>query len=198
MSLAPLTPSRLRGEKFSETLNAISIPFGNTRFEGVLINRREVEVIRCFRYSGSSQHTEQDPSWQAKLKESEESSTVSDNVQPTSDYLIPNEITTEPESEQVDFIFFPQLNENIELLDEEGDSNGKSDTEFEEVDPNKSGIHYIYHPNGLLQKVVYAERDHGQQEDHVQLKYEVLPIVEPIYTYDANTFVFQRLQLFTG
>lgn len=57
------------------------------------------------------------------------------------------------------------------------------------------GVYYIYHPNGLLQKVVYATNDDVEKMAFsARLKYEnVEPIKDPIYTYDPETFVFKRV-----
>ncbi|XP_044259178.1 uncharacterized protein LOC123007796 [Tribolium madens] len=61
----------------------------------------------------------------------------------------------------------------------------------------QQGIYYIYHPNGLLQRVVYMTRDDaGNMAYSAQLKYEnVDPIREPIYTYDPKTFMLRQLQI---
>lgn len=55
------------------------------------------------------------------------------------------------------------------------------------------GFYYIYHPNGVLQKVTYATRDAKGSLD-VKLKYQnVEPIRGPVYTYDPQTFTFQQV-----
>jgi hypothetical protein len=67
-------------------------------------------------------------------------------------------------------------------------------TEVEDL--REEAVYYIYHPGGLLQRVVYLARDDPQNMEYTaQLKYEnVEPIREPIYTYDPETFVLQQLQ----
>ncbi|XP_023026757.1 uncharacterized protein [Leptinotarsa decemlineata] len=125
-----------------------------------------------------------------------ENSTPLGDIASTSDYLIPNDITVEPESEQVDFIFFPNENANIELLDDVEDSNEETNTELAEVDPKPQEMYYILHPNGLLRKVVYIRNN---KDEIGQLQFgNPVPIIEPVFTYDPSTFVFQRLQLFSG
>lgn len=86
------------------------------------------------------------------------------------------ETTTEPESEQVRLTRPERLTEQSAA---------------------EKGIYYIYHPNGLLQKVVYAtKQDTENMAYFAQVNYEnVEPILEPIYTYDPNTFVLQRIQV---
>ncbi|KAJ8922027.1 hypothetical protein NQ315_008666 [Exocentrus adspersus] len=60
---------------------------------------------------------------------------------------------------------------------------------------NNEGIYYIYHPNGLLQRVTYATKDDVERMAFsARLRYEnVEPIREPIYTYDPETYVFKRV-----
>ncbi|XP_030762060.1 pollen-specific leucine-rich repeat extensin-like protein 2 [Sitophilus oryzae] len=57
------------------------------------------------------------------------------------------------------------------------------------------GHYYIYHPGGLLQKVVYSTKDDAENMAFsAQLKYKnVDPVRGPIYTYDPDTYVFSRL-----
>ncbi|VEN57405.1 unnamed protein product [Callosobruchus maculatus] len=57
------------------------------------------------------------------------------------------------------------------------------------------GQYYIYHPDGLLQKVRYATVDDMRNmEFSAKLRYEnVNPIVGPIYTYDPETYAFSLL-----
>nr|CAI5858457.1 unnamed protein product [Callosobruchus analis] len=55
------------------------------------------------------------------------------------------------------------------------------------------GTYYIYHPNGVLQKIVYSTKnDRINMEFIARLKYEnVISIEDPLYTYDPslNKFV---------
>lgn len=59
------------------------------------------------------------------------------------------------------------------------------------------GIYYIYHPNGLLQKVVYATKDDIEKMEYsARLRYQdVEPIRDPIYTYNPETRVLERLRV---
>lgn len=69
-------------------------------------------------------------------------------------------------------------------------------TKSERLTENEDqGVYYIYHPNGLLQKVVYATNDDLEKMAFsARLKYEnVEPIRDPIYTYDPETYVFKRI-----
>ncbi|CAG9823777.1 unnamed protein product [Phaedon cochleariae] len=128
-------------------------------------------------------------------------SKTAEGVYPTSDTLIPNEITLEPESEQIDFVFSPKKTENIELSEESENIDGQIDTKVSDLSPsNEQGVYYIFHPNGILQKVVFATIDDPERGQYTaNLNYQnVQPIVEPVYTYDPKTFVFQRLQLFSN
>ncbi|KAF7279960.1 uncharacterized protein LOC143191994 [Rhynchophorus ferrugineus] len=60
----------------------------------------------------------------------------------------------------------------------------------------ETGVYYIYHPSGVLQKVRYETNDDVRNMAFsAKLKYEnVEPITGPIYTYDPQTYVFQKLQ----
>ncbi|CAG9769141.1 unnamed protein product [Ceutorhynchus assimilis] len=57
------------------------------------------------------------------------------------------------------------------------------------------GSYYIYHPSGLLQKVTYVKNDDAKKMSlDVKLKYEnVDPIRGPVYTYDPESLVFQKV-----
>ncbi|RZC36506.1 hypothetical protein BDFB_009193 [Asbolus verrucosus] len=118
---------------------------------------------------------------------------VSDNKQvPQTEYGPPSldesttqstETTTERESEQI--------------KDGENDAVKDKLTEGSEVEGlQQEAVYYIYHPGGLLQRVVYLARDDPQNMAYTaQFQYEnVEPIREPIYTYDPETFLFQQLQ----
>lgn len=59
---------------------------------------------------------------------------------------------------------------------------------------DQEGVYYIYHPDGLLQRVVYGTKveDMGYT---ARLTYkDVQPIKEPIYTYDPQTLVFSKIE----
>ncbi|CAG9823778.1 unnamed protein product [Phaedon cochleariae] len=59
----------------------------------------------------------------------------------------------------------------------------------------EKGVYYVYHPDGLLQRVSYVTKDDARKMDYTaKLKYEnVEPIREPIYSYDPNTLVITRI-----
>ncbi|KAF7279963.1 hypothetical protein GWI33_006529 [Rhynchophorus ferrugineus] len=63
-------------------------------------------------------------------------------------------------------------------------------------DNRDNGEYYIYHPTGLLQRVLYSTEDNPEKMAFsARLKYEnVEPISGPIYTYDPVTFVFRRVK----
>ncbi|CAH0553885.1 unnamed protein product [Brassicogethes aeneus] len=59
------------------------------------------------------------------------------------------------------------------------------------------GVYYIYHPNGQLQKVVYATKDDMEKMEYsAKLRYQnVEPIRDPIYTYNSETLKLERLKV---
>lgn len=60
------------------------------------------------------------------------------------------------------------------------------------------GVYYIYHQSsGALQKITYnTKNDVGNMEYFARLRYEnVQPIQDPIYAYDPETLVLQRIQV---
>ncbi|KAK9878538.1 hypothetical protein WA026_022435 [Henosepilachna vigintioctopunctata] len=59
----------------------------------------------------------------------------------------------------------------------------------------QSGAYYIYHPSGLLQKVMYdTNHDEKNMEFSARLQYEdVEPIKHPIYSYDVKTKQYIRI-----
>ncbi|VEN43272.1 unnamed protein product [Callosobruchus maculatus] len=63
-------------------------------------------------------------------------------------------------------------------------------------DLEERGEYYIYHPQGLLQRIMYTTRDDVEKMEYTaQLKYhDVEPIRGPIYTYDPETFALSRLR----
>lgn len=68
--------------------------------------------------------------------------------------------------------------------------------ETQEV-PTEEGVYYVYHPDGVLQRVAYTTKnDEKNMAYSAQLKYEnVDPIKEPIYTYDPQTLELKRVQI---
>ncbi|KAJ8922028.1 hypothetical protein NQ315_008668 [Exocentrus adspersus] len=84
-----------------------------------------------------------------------------------------------------------------ETNDLEGDElvSGVDGEDGEKLTNAEKGVYYIYHPTGLLQRVVYATKDDAERMAFsAQLKYEnVEPITGPIYTYDPETYVFRKL-----
>ncbi|XP_048526068.1 uncharacterized protein LOC109535513 isoform X2 [Dendroctonus ponderosae] len=124
------------------------------------------------------------------------------------------ELTTERESEQINFAGMQrgQLLKDKLQHDDEGkkkslatiapDSDAKiienlDEVEYELEDLNNQGVYYIIHPSGLFQKVVYSTWDDPQyMQSSTQINNaDVDPIMEPVYTYDPTTFVFQRFIL---
>lgn len=59
----------------------------------------------------------------------------------------------------------------------------------------ETGVYYIYHPSGLLQKVAYTTTDdQGNMAFSAKLRYEnVEPVSGPVYTYDPDTYVWKRI-----
>ncbi|KAJ8931455.1 hypothetical protein NQ314_015641 [Rhamnusium bicolor] len=59
----------------------------------------------------------------------------------------------------------------------------------------EKGVYYVYHPSGLLQRVIYVTKDDTQNMVYsARLKYEnVQPITAPIYTYDSKTLELKRI-----
>ncbi|KAH0999882.1 hypothetical protein HUJ04_004191 [Dendroctonus ponderosae] len=125
-----------------------------------------------------------------------------------------NNCSTERESEQINFAGTQrgQLLKDKLQHDDEGkrkslatiapDSDAKiienlDEVEYELEDLNNQGVYYIIHPSGLFQKVVYSTWDDPQyMQSSTQINNaDVDPIMEPVYTYDPKTFVFQRLIL---
>lgn len=88
-------------------------------------------------------------------------------------------ITREPEAEEIHV-----ASKSAERLSEGGSF-------------SQQGTYYIYHPSGLLQKIVYATKNDVENMGFTaRLRYQdVEPIREPIYTYDPNTFVLQPLEI---
>lgn len=61
----------------------------------------------------------------------------------------------------------------------------------------EQGTYYLYHPDGLLQKIVYTTKADVQNMGFsAQLKSQnVEPIKDPIYTYDPQTLLLRQIQL---
>ncbi|CAH1972248.1 unnamed protein product [Acanthoscelides obtectus] len=57
------------------------------------------------------------------------------------------------------------------------------------------GVYYIYHPNGVLQRIMYSTKDDKvNMEFLARLKYEnVISIEDPLYTYDPKTLALQKI-----
>lgn len=77
------------------------------------------------------------------------------------------------------------ISENIKIENE-----GRQFTGSEQI-----GVYYIYHPNGILQRVEYATRnDENKMTFLASVKYRnVEPIKGPIYTYDPQTLLFKQI-----
>lgn len=63
-------------------------------------------------------------------------------------------------------------------------------------DLTEKGVYYVYHPEGVLQKVAYSTKeDKANMAYSANLKYEnVEPIKGPIYTYNGKTSLLTRIQ----
>ncbi|KAJ8922026.1 hypothetical protein NQ315_008665 [Exocentrus adspersus] len=121
-----------------------------------------------------------------------------DEVNPTG-----ADTTTEAESEKVNFKKVgtdklpKKLHEALEL-EEEFEATHQPDLEPTDSSAvEEQGVYYIYHPNGLLQRVNFLTKDDSRNMEYlVNFNYkDVEPIAEPLYTYDPNTLEFQKLQL---
>ena len=70
--------------------------------------------------------------------------------------------------------------------------------EAEEIaEDQEQGVYYIYHPDGLLQRIVYVTKnDLKNMAYSAQFKYQdVEPIVDPIFTYDPETLVLRQVRV---
>lgn len=108
---------------------------------------------------------------------------------------------TEPYSESVNATTVyknhgpKKIHERIELEEELEPTEGPDLEPTESSVREEKGIYYIYHPSGLLQRVVFATRDDlANMEYLANFNYQnVEPVVAPIYTYDPNTLLLQPL-----
>lgn len=119
---------------------------------------------------------------------------------PAREYGPPQATTTE--SQETATTEVPTTTENgqeAELNDVKAQNQVKENEKLTENNSGvtQQGIYYIYHPNGLLQRVIYMTKDDaGNMVYSAQLKYEnVDPIREPIYTYDPKTLILRQLQV---
>ncbi|KAF5289455.1 hypothetical protein FQR65_LT11828 [Abscondita terminalis] len=101
------------------------------------------------------------------------------------------ESSTSQDSEEID----PQYDSKAVQNQPNGKNNNEKlvENENEELE---EGAYYLYHPSGLLQKVVYSTSNNpAKMAFNAQLQLQnVDPISEPIYTYDPRSFVFQEIQ----
>ncbi|XP_019872076.2 uncharacterized protein LOC109600371 [Aethina tumida] len=108
---------------------------------------------------------------------------------PQQEYGPPVEITThEPTTTELPTT--TQFNEEAETVEpiEGGESQRLQNGQ-------EGGVYYIYHPDGRLQRVVYATKDDVRNMEYfARLRYEnVEPIRGPIYTYSPDDLVLRRL-----
>lgn len=62
------------------------------------------------------------------------------------------------------------------------------------TDGGNSGIYYIYHPNGVLQKIEYETKNDDVETISTRVRYKMVePIMGPIYTYDPETLVYRQI-----
>lgn len=87
---------------------------------------------------------------------------------------------------------------NIESASKKSNDEDKVISEYSQrseiEDLNHQGPYYIYHPNKFFQKTVFNMEEYLHQ---LKLTPELnfVPIYESVFTYDPNTFVFQRLHI---
>lgn len=118
---------------------------------------------------------------------------------PPREYGPPSSSTTTEVPETTTTTELPTTTDNVIESEPIKSSEVKESEKIQEENAGvtEQGVYYIYHPTGLLQRVVYSTRDDAQNMAYsAQLKYQnVDPIREPIYTYDPQTYVFRRLQV---
>ncbi|KAJ3665644.1 hypothetical protein Zmor_001132 [Zophobas morio] len=121
---------------------------------------------------------------------------------PAQEYGPPEATTTE--AQEITTTELPTTTENVveeaeQLNDSQKENEVKENEKLTEENSavSEQGIYYIYHPSGLLQRVIYMTKDDVPNMAYsAQLKYEnVEPIREPIYTYDPKTLIFRQLQI---
>lgn len=62
------------------------------------------------------------------------------------------------------------------------------------VNNEQVGVYYIYHPNGVLQKVEYLTKNDDDMTVSTRVRYKVVePIKGPIYTYDPQTLLYRQI-----
>ncbi|XP_060524416.1 uncharacterized protein LOC132700861 [Cylas formicarius] len=107
---------------------------------------------------------------------------------------LPDLTTTESITEITTTEYSETKNETAAQLQKE-DLRQQEQDDKAKLNESEDGIYYIYHPSGLLQRVVYSTRNDAQNMAFsAKLKYEnVDPISGPVYTYDAQSFAFMRL-----
>ncbi|KAJ8961828.1 hypothetical protein NQ318_021443 [Aromia moschata] len=107
-------------------------------------------------------------------------------------YGPPPELTTTTEADLSTTTEYPTT---TEIPDNSTAVNNTRSGKLEKEDLTEKGAYYIYHPNGVLQRVVYATKDDAKNMVYsAQLRYQnVEPINGPIYTYDPVTYDFQRI-----
>ncbi|CAG9823779.1 unnamed protein product [Phaedon cochleariae] len=100
--------------------------------------------------------------------------------------------TTNPEISPVRDREVEQLEETTTGKKSGPEMNGKS---IEVAGVEKTGAYYIYHPNGLLQKVGYSTKDDVLNMSFMaRLRYTNVEAIDgPIYTYDPQSYVFRKL-----
>lgn len=64
----------------------------------------------------------------------------------------------------------------------------------ERLQAENTGTYYIYHPNGVLQRIEYETRNDDDETVSTRVRYKVVePIKGPIYTYDPETLLYRQI-----
>ncbi|XP_065157318.1 uncharacterized protein [Atheta coriaria] len=80
--------------------------------------------------------------------------------------------------------------DNVKVENKQDNAEAGIGQEFQQ-----EGVYYIYHPDGLLQRVIYATKSEDMGYTAKLTYKDVEPIKEPIYTYDPQSLKFSQIQL---
>lgn len=87
----------------------------------------------------------------------------------------------------------PNFVENTMKIIEETGKTEKVEKE-KLVNNDQVGVYYIYHPNGVLQRVEYLTENEDDMTVSTRVRYKVVePIKGPIYTYDPQTLLYRQI-----
>ncbi|XP_022905892.1 uncharacterized protein [Onthophagus taurus] len=119
--------------------------------------------------------------------------------------LTPPEVDLEPREESEDVLTTTEMPTTTEEVPKEAEEIKESkdveeiegDVENKEVEDakNEEGVYYIYHPSGLLQRIIYTTNNDVRNMAYTaQFRYkDVEPIRDPVYTYDPETLVLRQI-----